>query len=182
VRQSLRHICIAGLLAAVWTHSGCAQQTFTWSELRAKFEANNPTIVAARIGIDESRAAETTAYLRPNPNVTGVLDQLNFFTTQPPLNGSGGNTYNPFRYALPSGSIDYLHERQNKRELRLESAKKGTAVAESQLADQERTLLFNLRTAFVDALQAKAVLALANQNLSYYDEVLRLYQIRKQTR
>jgi cobalt-zinc-cadmium efflux system outer membrane protein len=180
VRQSLRHICIAGLLAAVWTHSGCAQQTFTWSELRAKFEANNPTIVAARIGIDESRAAETTAYLRPNPNVTGVLDQLNFFTTQPPLNGSGGNTYNPFRYALPSGSIDYLHERQNKRELRLESAKKGTAVAESQLADQERTLLFNLRTAFVDALQAKAVLALANQNLSYYDEVLRLSQIRKQ--
>jgi outer membrane protein, heavy metal efflux system len=180
LRQSLRHIWIAGLLAAVWTPACCAQQTFTWSELRAMFEANNPTIVAGRIGIDESRAAETTAYLRPNPNVTGVFDQLNFFTTQAPLNGSGGNTYNPFRYALPSGSIDYLHERQNKRELRLESAKKGTAVAESQLADQERTLLFNLRSTFVDALQAEAVLALANRNLSYYDDVLRLSQIRKQ--
>jgi cobalt-zinc-cadmium efflux system outer membrane protein len=55
-------------------------------------------------------------------------------------------------------------------------------VPESQLADQERTLLFNLRTAFVDALQAKAALALANHNLSYYDEVLRLSQIRKQAR
>jgi outer membrane protein, heavy metal efflux system len=179
VRDTLLHLCFVGLLIGVCAENGSAQQTFTWLELRDKFEANNPTIVAGRIGIDESRANETTAYLRPNPNATGVLDQLNFFTTQPQVNGSGGNSYNPFRYALPSGSIDYLHERQSKRELRLESAQKATAVAESQLADQERSLLFNLRTAFVDALQAKAVLALANQNLSYYDEVLRLSQIRK---
>jgi len=56
--------------------------------------------------------------------------------------------------------------------LRLESAQKGTALAASQLADQERTLLFNLRNAFVQTLQQKAVVALANENLAYYDRFL----------
>jgi cobalt-zinc-cadmium efflux system outer membrane protein len=69
-------------------------------------------------------------------------------------------------------SASYLHERGGKRELRLESAQKGTAVAESELADQERTLLFNLRNAFVQTLQQKSVMALANENLAYYDRVL----------
>ncbi len=36
----------------------------------------------------------------------------------------------------------------------------------------ERTLLFNLRSAFVSTLQAKAVLQLAKDNLAYYDHVL----------
>jgi cobalt-zinc-cadmium efflux system outer membrane protein len=36
----------------------------------------------------------------------------------------------------------------------------------------KRNLLFNLRNAFVQTLQAKAVLALAQENLDYYDRVL----------
>jgi cobalt-zinc-cadmium efflux system outer membrane protein len=73
---------------------------------------------------------------------------------------------------MPLVSASYLHERAHKRELRLESAQKGSAIAESQQADLERTLLFNLRNAFVQALQAKAVLALARENLGYYDRLL----------
>ena len=38
----------------------------------------------------------------------------------------------------------------------------------------ERTLLFNLRSAFVSTLQAKAVLQLAKDNLAYYDHVLEI--------
>ena len=172
-------MCIAMLLLAVFAGSGFAQSTLTWSELRDKFEATNPTLIANRLNIDESRAAEVTAYLRPNPNATGLLDQVNLFTNQPPING-GGNSYNPFRYALPSGSIDYLHERQHKRELRRDSAQQATAIATSQLADQERTLLFNLRGAFVQTLQQKAILALAQENLSYFDQVLKVSRDRKQ--
>jgi len=71
-------------------------------------------------------------------------------------------------------SFDYLHERQHKRELRLESAQKGTAVAVSQQTDLERTLLFTLRTAFVQTLQAKQVLALAKDNLEYFGKELGL--------
>jgi len=38
----------------------------------------------------------------------------------------------------------------------------------------ERTLLFNLRSAFVSTLQSEAVLKLANDNLAYYDHVLEI--------
>jgi outer membrane protein, heavy metal efflux system len=67
-------------------------------------------------------------------------------------------------------TFDYLHERGGKRELRLESAQKGTAIAESQAADTERMLLFNLRNAFVQTLQAKALLASARENLDYFEK------------
>jgi len=139
------------------------QRTLTWEEVRSRFEATNPTLRAGRIGIDESKAQEVTAYLRPNPDFSSSLDQLQPFN---------GNPYRPFGFALPLFSANYLHERRNKRELRLQSAQQATGIAASQLADQERTLLFNLRNAFVQALQAKAVLALARENLAYYDRLL----------
>ncbi len=133
-----------------------AQQSFTWQQIRDKFEASNPTLGAARIGIDESRAQEITAHLRPNPGFTATLDQIDPFTPNP---------YRPVANALPFVSGSYLHERQHKRELRTESAQKATSIAVSQLAEQERTLLFSLRNAFVQTLQQKALLSLATENL-----------------
>jgi len=148
-----------------------AQPPLSWQQIRDKFEAANPTLQAARIGIDQSRAQEVTAYLRPNPTFNFSVDQIQPFT---------GNPYRPFTNALPFYSASYLHERGHKRELRRESAVKATGIAEAQLADQERTLLFNLRTAFVQTLQAKAVLALARENLTYYDQLLKVSRDRKQ--
>ncbi len=48
----------------------------------------------------------------------------------------------------------------------------------STQADLERGLLFDLRSAFVSTLQAKAVLQLAKDNLAYYDHVLDISRIR----
>jgi cobalt-zinc-cadmium efflux system outer membrane protein len=160
---SVRRLCIGFFASTCFVHSGWAQHSFTWQEVRDKFEAGNPTLRALQIGIDESKAQEITAYLRPNPDLTMGLDQIDPFSTNP---------YRPFAFTFPLASSSYLHERQHKRELRRESAEKGTAVAVSQMEDQERTLLFNLRTAFVQMLQQKAVLALAKDNLSYYDRLL----------
>ena len=159
------------LIAASLTSAAMAQQVFTWEQIKGRFEAENPTLRAGKLNIDESKAEEITAYLRPNPDFTLALDQINPFSTQPPPNG-GPNTYSPFAYAFPDASFSYLHERAHKRELRLESAEKATAIAQSQQADLERNLLFSLRGAFVQALQAKAVLALAKENLEYYDKLL----------
>ena len=135
-----------------------APHPYTWQEIRDKFEATNPTLLAAKIGIDESKADEITAYLRPNPDLTAGIDQINLFSVQStptavrtPIGPS------PSRFHPPP--LSYLYERQHKRELRRESAQKATAIAESQLADQERNLLFNLRSAFVTTLQQKAVCA-----------------------
>ena len=72
----------------------------------------------------------------------------------------------------PVAAISYLIERRHKRELRRESARGATAIAISQLADEERTLLFGLRAAFVQVLEQKAVLGVAQESMAYYDRVL----------
>jgi cobalt-zinc-cadmium efflux system outer membrane protein len=156
-------VSIGAFVAACAVPDALAQRAFTWQEIREKFQATNPTLQAGEIGIRESRAQETTAYLRPNPDFTATLDQINPFTANP---------YQPLANALPFVSASYLHERQHKRELRLESAKKATVIAISNQADLARNLLFTLRNAFVQTLQAKSVLALARENLSYWDHVL----------
>jgi outer membrane protein, heavy metal efflux system len=151
------------LLVGCGVNAG-AQQPLTWEQVRNRFENNNPTLQAGQFNISESKAQEITAYLRPNPNFTATADQIDPFP--------GGPPHGPFAYFLPVASVNYLHERQHKRELRLESAQKATAIAASDQADLERTLLFTLRGAFVQTLQAKAVLNVAQENLKYYDRVL----------
>ena len=160
----LQRLCLASIVAALLAQTCLAQKALTWQEVRDKFEVANPSLLAGQIGVDESRTNEITAYLRPNPNLAILADQIDPFP--------GGPSHGPFSFLLPSATLTYLHERQHKRELRLDSAKEATGIAISQQADLERTLLFNLRSAFVQTLQQKAVLDLARENLSYYDHVL----------
>ena len=159
MRCIIRYVCVGLLIAG----GAAAQTALTWQQVVDKFRAANPNLRAGQLNIQESKAAEITAYLRPNPNLTMPLDQIQPFN---------GNPYRPFGFALPLVAFDYLHERQHKRELRLESAQQGTAIAESQQQDLERNLLFNLRSAFVQTLQAKALLANAKENLDYFDKEL----------
>ncbi len=144
--------------------SAFAQEPWTWEKVRAQFEQSNPTLLADKLNIDESKAEEITAYLRPNPTFTLSADG----TQIAPDHG----IWRPFAGTFESPGISYLEERRHKRQLRLESAKKATLIAESSHADIERTMLFNLRSAFVSILQGKAVLQLAKDNLAYYDQVL----------
>jgi cobalt-zinc-cadmium efflux system outer membrane protein len=145
----------------VLAKNGFAQKALTWQEVRERFEASNPSLRAGQIGIDESKASEITAYLRPNPQASLTFDQI-------------GNTAfgNAFSGSTLTTSVNYLHERRHKRELRRESAQKATGIAVSSQADLQRTMLFNLRTAFVQTLQEKAVFALAKENIAYYDHLL----------
>jgi cobalt-zinc-cadmium efflux system outer membrane protein len=167
----MRRTCSAILAVELLPAAALAQSPFTWQQIKDKFEAANPTLKAAQLNIEESRAGEVTAYLRPNPSLTGTLDQINPLTTiSSPV--SGNSVYRPFANTLPFGSVSYLHEREHKRELRLESAQKSTEIAASTYSDQDRTLLFNLRNAFVETLQAKAVRENARQNLDYWDREL----------
>jgi outer membrane protein, heavy metal efflux system len=142
------------------------QQALTWEQVRDKFEAVNPTLKAAQINIDESRANEVTAYLRPNPNLSMLADGTQLVPHEGVWQPLAGTDYSP--------NVSYLHERRHKRELRLEAAKKATDIAGSQFKDQDRTLLSTLRGAFVLTLQQKAILALAKANLEYYDKVLNI--------
>jgi cobalt-zinc-cadmium efflux system outer membrane protein len=164
MRWVLRRIGFVLLLPGLSAGNAPAQTPLTWQQVRDRFEASNPTLRAGQISIQESRADEITAYLRPNPNLTVTADQIDPFP--------GGPGHGPFAFFLPLAAVDYLHERREKRELRLESAQEGTTIALSNQADLERTLLFTLRMAFVQTLQEKAALSLAQENLAYYDHVL----------
>jgi cobalt-zinc-cadmium efflux system outer membrane protein len=136
----------------------------SWEQVRQRFEQNNPTLRAGQIGIDESKAQEITAFLRPNPALTLAADG----TQIAPHKG----IWRPFAGTYETPGVSYLHERRHKRELRLESAQKATGIAVSSQTDLERNLLFNLRLAFVQTLQEKAIYELAKENLVYYDHVL----------
>ena len=155
---------LTGAAFALFPVPSFCQQTVTWEQVRDKFQASNPTLQAAQINVDESRANETTAYLRPNPDLSLSTDGTQIAPYQGVWQPLVGTVYVP--------GISYLHERQHKRELRRQSAQKATDIATSQFRDQDRTLLFTLRSAFVQTLQQKAILALAKANLDYYDKVL----------
>jgi outer membrane protein, heavy metal efflux system len=155
---------IAIVLSAIPIATLSAQTTYSWQQVKDKFATSNPTLKAAQLGIDESRAAEITAYLRPNPDFTLSADGTQLTAYQ--------GVYRPFAGTQISPALSYLHERQQKRELRRDQAKQSTTIAESTYLDQERGLVFTLRSAFVQVLQAKAVLQNARENLEYWDREL----------
>src|SRR5262245_37345263 len=125
IRRLLRRLTIVSGIAA-WMAAGApaqsTQKTLTWDEAKRELMAVNPTLRAAQIGIQESRADEITAYLRPNPELTVSADQ---FTPNP----FTSDAFRPLSETLPLASGSYLVERQHKRSLRRESARGATAIA-----------------------------------------------------
>ncbi len=167
--------CLGVVSLAVATFDGALfgqspPAALSWQQIKERFEAVNPTLIAARASIDEAKAGEITAYLRPNPDFSLSTDG---FQLAPNL-----GIWRPLSGVVLTPSISYTHERQHKRELRLESAQKSTAIAQSSYADIERGLLYTLRNAFVGVLQAKAVFQNATANLAYWDQELGVNQNR----
>jgi cobalt-zinc-cadmium efflux system outer membrane protein len=166
--QPLWSALALGLLAA--SASAGAQQALTWDQVKAKFEASNPALKADADTVDEMKAEEITAFLRPNPQFTLLADG----TQIAPHDG----VWTPFKGTFEEPSVSYLHERDHKRELRLERAEEGTRITQSEHEDLERTMVFDLRAAFVATLQAKYVLDLAKADLDYYDKIIDISQNR----
>ncbi len=152
------------VLSILLTGPAIAQRlNLTWEQVKEKFQTANPSLRAGELNISEAKAAEITARLRPNPSAGVTVDQIVPYSAGP---------YRPFAFALPVFDFSYLHERQHKRELRTDAAQKSTAVAVAQQADLIRTLTYQLRNAFVQVLQAKAVHQNAVRNLEYWDHEL----------
>lgn len=147
-----------------------AQNALTWDQVKAKFEAVNPVLRADQINVEEMKAEEITAFLRPNPQLAGATDGTQL--------ARHAGVWQPVSGTQYQGSFSYLHERERKRELRLQSAKEGTQITASQHEDLERNLLFNLRSMFVQTLEAKAVLDLARADLDYYDKIIDISRAR----
>ena len=157
-------ICGLSLASFISPPTASAQQALTWDQVKAKFEADNPAMKADADNVDEMKAEEITAFLRPNPQFTLAADG----TQAAPHNG----VWTPFKGTTEQPNVSYLHERDHKRDLRLESAQEGTRITQSQHEDLDRNMIFALRTAFVGTLQAKFILDLAKADLDYYDKII----------
>ena len=159
-----------GAILALAPSCSSSQQALSWDQVKARFEATNPALKADADNVDEMRAEEITAYLRPNPQFTLSADG----TQIAPHDG----VWTPFKGTYEQPNFSYLHERDHKRELRLESAQEGTRITEAQHEDLKRNLEFTLRAAFVETLEAKAVLDMAKADLDYYDKIIEISRAR----
>src|SRR6202051_3555704 len=89
-----------------------AAQIWTWDTVKDHFELNNATLQASRLNIDELKAQEITAHLRPNPDFTLSADGTQI--------GPRHGVWQPLAGTFVSPGVSYLFERRNKRNLRFE--------------------------------------------------------------
>ncbi len=133
---------------------------------------HNHSLLAAQTTIQQSQAEETTANLRPNPVLLGDAQFLPVFQ---PEEFSADYLDNSAQFDL---GISYLFERGKKRQHRLAAAKDVTAETRSQVADNERTLTFNVASQFIAVELAESTLDLANQDLKSFQNTVDITQAR----
>jgi cobalt-zinc-cadmium efflux system outer membrane protein len=129
-------------------------------------------LVAARTTIQQSEFEEITANLCPNPVFFADEDYLPLFAPDKLSNDSVENSV-----GFDAG-LRYLIERGQKRQHRLQAAKDVTAVTRSQVADNERTLIFPVASQFVNVQLAESTLDLAQQDLKSYQNTVDIAEIR----
>lgn len=131
---------------------------------------HNHSLQAARTTILENQAQEITANLRPNP-VALVDEQYMPFFSPGAFNADYIN-----QSAVYDLGLSYLIERGKKRQHRLGAAKDQTAVTSAQVADDERTLTFNVASQFISAVLAQADLDLAEKDLASFQQTVEISQ------
>lgn len=109
--------------------------------------------------------------MRPNPAF--ILEAANL-----DLLGTGFDEFNfagPPEYAV---GVEWLIERGGKRKRRIEVAENARQVARWRLLNATRMLALDVRTVFVDALLAKENLALAQENLRSFNQIVQVNKAR----
>ena len=129
---------------------------------------HNHNLLAARTTILQSEAMEVTANLRPNPSLFTDWDYLPLFTP------SSMNTTYLHDSSEADLGLSYLIERGRKRERRYQAAKDVTAVTRTQVADNERTLSYQVATLFTNIQFAESTIELAQQDLKSFQQTVEI--------
>ena len=129
---------------------------------------HNHALEAARSTILQNQAQEITANLRPNPTLSWDSQFIPLFD---PSQFSLSYLNNSAQFDL---GIGYTFERGKKRQHRLQAAQDQTTVTRSQVADNQRTLTFNVAQQFVAVLLAQSMLDLAQQDLASFQQTVEL--------
>lgn len=128
----------------------------------------NHALEAARSTILQNQALEITADLRPNPTLSWDSQFIPLFAP-----GQFSLSYLNTQAQFDLG-IGYTIERGKKRQHRLQAAQDQTMVARLQVADNQRTLTFNVAQQFVAVLLAQSMIDLAQQDLSSFQQTVEL--------
>src|SRR5512142_2783795 len=128
----------------------------------------NQALRAQRTFIDQSKAGEITASLKPNPVLGNLVDTIPIFSPQ------------TIRLStqIYEETLNYTVERGGKREKRTAVARDNTDIAAKTVTDNERQLRFQVVQAFINVLLAKSVLLLAQDDLANYSQQLDLNKAR----
>jgi cobalt-zinc-cadmium efflux system outer membrane protein len=135
---------------------------------------HNHSLLAARATIQQGRAEEITANLRPNPVLSWDAQFLPVFN---PSAFSSSYIENNSQFDI---GISYLIERGKKRQHRLEAARDQTAATAAGVSDNERTISANVAQQFVGVLLANANLELARMDLESFQNTVEISQTRYQ--
>lgn len=169
----MRKAAVATLAVLVLTSTALAQGAtrITLDQAIDLALTHNHTLKAARTLTLQSRAQETTAALRPNPQL--AWDALFF-----PLNPSDYTLQNFLNTQQFDMGVSYVFERGGKRQRRLEAAKDATSVTSYQVSDTERSLIFNVAQQFINAQLATSNLEFAQKDLQSFQQTVDISQQR----
>ena len=154
-------VCLALSVAQI-SYAQAPAAPVTMQQAVEQALAHNPALLSAQQNLLSMKGQEVEAGLRANPylGVTGTDITL-------PSNNPG----NPYSY---SAGVSRLFERGQKRRWRLDAAHATTAQTEAQYHDQIRQTTLMVRQNFTNLVLAKAVLKLAQDNLSSFRHELQI--------
>lgn len=179
-RGCLLGVAIVARMTAASAQSG-APARITLDEAIQLAMQHNHNMNAARTTIQQSEADERSANVRPNPSLFADWEYL-------PLGAPahqnpavyGGQSTADYLHNNTEGDIglSYLIERGKKRQHRLQAAKDLTAQTRYLVADNERTLTFNVASLFVNAQLAQSTIELAEKDLASFRKTVELGELR----
>ncbi len=126
----------------------------------------NQVLRAQRLAIDQAKANEITAALKPNPVFTNLNEDFPIFSPKD-MTLQNLRTNQEF-----TNSVTYTIERGGKRMDRLAVARDTTDLTAKTVADSERQLKFQVAQAFINVLLAKSNLDFAKADLKDFSEVV----------
>ncbi|MGB8524580.1 MAG: TolC family protein [Candidatus Acidiferrales bacterium] len=133
---------------------------------------HNHNLKAAQTTIQQNQALEITANLRPNPVLTADTQFIPIFQ---PESFTADYLNNIVQFDV---GVSYLFERGKKRQHRLQAAEDATAQTKSTVADNERTLTFNVASQFFGVQLAESTLDLAIEDMKSFQNTVDISQAR----
>ena len=164
-RNSVLAAVVAALFLLAGTASAQTPVLINFDQAIDLAMAHSHNLKATQTQIQQGKAQELTASLRPNPTLS--WDSL--FIPLNPQNYSLDNLTNTQQFDM---GVSYLFERGGKRQRRIDAARDATAVTRYQVDDFKRMLTFNVAQQFINAQLAQSVLDFANKDLDSFKQTV----------